>query len=88
MATYLSPPRILISVDPATPDNWRNSPYIEQIQHWSQQGAIQVQVGPRTYAVDERGIHDLGEDTPDSVVLILEQQTPLGVRYRLERQPR
>lgn len=88
VATYDAPPRVLVSVDPERPARWHHSPYIEQLAHWSTQGAVQVQVGPRTYAVYATGIEDLGEDTADSELVILEQRTPEGVRYRTVRQPR
>lgn len=88
VSTYAAPPRVMISVDPATPDNWRATPYIEQLRHWSQAGAVQVQVGSRTYAVHGERIDDLGEDTPDSVLVILEERTVHGMRYRTQRRPR
>lgn len=88
VATYEAPPRVLVSVDPERPAGWRDSPYIEQLAYWSMHGAVQVQVGTRTYAVYATGIEDLGEDTADSELVILEQQTAQGVQYRTVRQPR
>lgn len=88
VATYANPPRLLIAADPARPASWRQSPFIEQLHHWAQQGAVQVRVEDRTFAVYPDTIEDLGVETPDSVVVILEKETTMGRRYRAARVPR
>lgn len=88
VATYQHPPRVTIMADPAMPARWRESPYIEQIQHWARKGAVTVQTGPRTYAISPQSIDDLGEDSDETMIVILEQETPAGMRYRAIRTPR
>lgn len=82
VSTYASPPRVTVSVDPDRPVGWQASPYIEQLMHWAQVGAVNVQLGPRVFAVYPEGIEELGELDGTTELTILEQQTPQGLRYR------
>ena len=88
VATYQNPPRVTILADADAPQRWRESPYLEQIRHWAHQGAVTVQVAARTYAVSPHGIDDLGEDSDTTMIVILEQETTAGMRYRAIRAPR
>lgn len=88
VSTYEHPSRLTISVDPDRPARWREQPYLPQIQHWANFGAVTIMEGLHAYAaypdrIDDLGVLDVGEE-----LIILEQETTRGLRYRIERAPR
>ncbi len=85
VSTYTEPTRLNISVDPAFPDIWRQEPYLAQIIHWSNFGAVTVMVGEYAFAAYPDRIDALGEMTADHTLLIIEQETRAGLRYQVKR---
>lgn len=88
ISTYSGPNRLTVSVDPETPETWRQQPYLAQIIHWSNQGAVTVMVGERAFAVYPDAIEDLGEITDGYIIEINEIVTPHGTSYRSQRVPK
>lgn len=88
VSTYSNPPRLIVAVDPETPDSWRQPPFIDQIHHWAHQGAVMVRIGEHVYGVTPNTIEDLGRDSDDTVIMVLEQETLRGVRYVAKRRQR
>lgn len=85
VSAYANPPRLTVSVDPDMPPRWRDSPYLEQIQHWAHHGAVTVMEGLMAYAAYPDRIEPLGEITDDYQLVIIEEDTTRGRRYRTER---
>ncbi len=84
VSTYSNPPRVLVSVDPQRQGNWQTSPYMEQLMHWAQFGAVNARLEQRIFAIYPDGMQELGELDDTNELMILEQQTPTGIRYRSE----
>ncbi len=88
ISTRPNPNHLLVSVDPIYPEIWRESPYLQQITHWANQGPVIVMVGLRSYAIYPNRIDDLGTLAEDEQLEILEQQMLQSVRYQVRRAKR
>ena len=78
--------RLVITVDPEYPDNWRNEPFYSKIKQWGksallQQAQVVVCIGHRTYFILPDRDVDLGELTEDQLIVVQPRPGPNGPEY-------
>ena len=83
---YLDAPQkqLVVSVDPAYPSAWRQSPYLQTFRHWARRGLeegpqIVIKVRRRIFAVLPDHEVDLGEVADNERIRLTRVQTAEGV---------
>ena len=79
----LGAPRLVVHVDTARPDAWREQPFYGYLKSWVKatapaKGQVLVWIGPKTIVVLPDRDRDLGEVKPDQVIVTWEEKGPFG----------
>lgn len=77
--------RMTVLVDPEAPLIWREQPYLDELQSWSQKYPVTVMVQTQVYAIYPDLIEDLGVIRADEQIEILETQHAEGSSFRQHR---
>ena len=75
---------LVIAVDPAHPDSWRQPEYFPTISHWATQISVHVLLNGETWVVFPDHIDHLGVVDDDHMIMTLTELTPNGPRKRAE----
>jgi hypothetical protein len=80
--------RLVVHVDPARPEAWRQEPFYAQIKSWAKaaapnDGMVLVFVANRIVGVLPQVDKDFGELRDDQMIVLGRKETPSGTQYDL-----